>query len=403
MSLRSISACLLSIVLSTSAGFAQSEDLDAFEALGYDLRKAITDYFGYTATGSNYATRREVGLLMDDVMIARQTVPGMPDYHPFLNPALRSFTRSFFLQSLDEMIEAMDTATPTTSGVHVYYIQSSGVVVEAWFPAADGTLEPFRVGIDVSDDVVWLSEILSPFAVDHHEFNLRWASLAERVDVLLTSHIHPDHWSPRFIAEMLIRGKPVYGPSQFCAVIRNLAASSPTNPMGLDALAAIDFMLIQAESPLLAALAPGTHTLRPGVDVNIHLGSQALSATNVVENNVMFVNFDVTVDSMSANDGVTFVHFGDENGSALLPHVVDLVATGFVRDYVIVANYSNFEPLVGALLDYDVRLTTPTYQLAHFFAPDAQVGMRIPTEANVDPSSRLPLFWGEGILCPGDV
>ena len=117
----------------------------------------------------------------------------------------------------------------------------------------------------------------------------------------------------------------------------------------------------------------------------------------------MFFNFDVEVDPTSANDGVTFAHFGDQNGPGLVPHVANLVSTGFIRDYVIVANYSNYEPMVGTLLDYDVRLTSPTYQLYHFFLVDAQVGMRIPAEDDIDPTRRVPLFWGEMIHCPGDV
>ena len=223
---------------------AQSNGFDPYAAIGYELREDIADHFGYSATGSNYDTRRTIGNLMDVALIARHTMPGMPIYHPFFHEPIRNFTRAFFLQSLDEMLEAMDAATPT-NGVRVYYVQSSGIIIEAWLPnETDGTLEPYRVGVDISDDVVTGSQALAPYVIAQEEFGLRWASLADRLDAVFASHVHNDHWCARLVAEMLIRGKPVAGPALFQFAMLYLAAMSPSP----------DFMMFPADVSSLVAI-----------------------------------------------------------------------------------------------------------------------------------------------------
>ena len=397
-------ALFLGVMIAVSP-VGRGQDLTAFQNLGRDLRESIATSFGYTATGSNYATRRLIGNVFDDVFVARQSAPGFPTYHPFLQPSLRCFTRAFFLQSLDELIDAMDAGSPSSTGVRFYYVQASGVIAEVWLPNdSDGTLEPYRIGFDLSDDIVWLAEIIEPTCLAHAAFDFRWAALADRIDVLFVSHVHPDHWAPRIVTDMIARGKPVFVPQDMYTRLQALSQMSPPSPTPLNPQEAIDELFgLPFSSPLLTVLLPGRYSLRTAVEVDVFLGEQTVGAGNPVENNVLFVNFDVPVDVTSGDQGITFVHFGDQNGPGLVAHVAGLVASGYVYDDVVVANYSNYEPQVGALLDFDVRLITPTYELAHFFALDANVGMKIPESPGAAPPYRVPLFWGEGVHYPNDL
>jgi hypothetical protein len=345
-----------------------------YESAGVDLRHAIHDWFGPATAGGAYAARREIGSVLDQVFTPMLAAPGVIAYHPFLHPEISCFIRSFYLTSLDTMLADMDAAAPRPDGLRVYHASASGVILEAFLPSGPGgALEPFRVGLDISDTNFYLSDLAgSPGCVATAAYDQRVAAVADRLDSLFVTHAHGDHFSLSLNAALAYRQKMIgVTGSMYSAA---LGVGYPTDN--------------------LVAIPPGNYTLNPWVELSVYLGDQV-----GVQNNVYFFTFDVPVDG-SPNDGVTFVHFGDNtNQAGVLAHAQWLASTGFLKPHVLTANFSGVDPQLVALLGARARFQTPAYEFYHF---GVFFGLSIPTEAQRNPALRQPLVWGESMHYPAD-
>lgn len=364
-----ICACLASVP-------SPGQSLTDFATWGTQLRGAVTDFFGPTSTGVSWSSRRDIGNFCDLAFSPLHNGAGNPLYHPLLYPETRCLLRSFLVRGWDDMVAAMDDDPPTATGVRVFYTYASGVIIEAWFDDGMGQLVPFRVAIDFTDMIFFFNEAVNPPpCVPSAAMEARIDAIADRIDVYLITHSHPDHASFRLINAMIARGKPTVSTANAVALIAANGIVDPT----------------------ILAVPAGTYTLHPQVEMKVHAGAQVTTP-----NNVYFLNFDVPVNQSSPNDGVTVAHFGDNDDASLAWTVITEIAP-WANDHVIFVNYSNYDPVVGQTLISDVRIQSPTYELFHFATPGTVYGMHIPTEANYNPAGRLPLFWGEGFRYPQDM
>jgi hypothetical protein len=148
----------------------------------------------------------------------------------------------------------------------------------------------------------------------------------------------------------------------------------------------------------VSVLQTGQTTINPWVERAVHQGAQL-----GYQNNITLLTFDVPV-AGSATTGVTFGAFGDFDGQTnWVSFLQGLVTTGFLKDHVIVSNYSDWDPVGTAILSPDVRLQTPLFDFGHPVDTTQPFGMHIPIEAQFNAAARVPLFFGESFLYPQDL
>lgn len=369
---------LAAAVLATAA--SAQVPVGYYENIGTIARQDIATVHGIHSHGANYDFRKSFFDLLDIAWSPTLAPGGGIAYHPFLYAEVSHFTRAFLLESWDQAIAQMDAAAanPPADGVRVYALGGNSVIVETFIPTGPGgALAPFRVSVDFSD-LTWIfSGALHPGTVTSSDVLARINAFADRIDSNMITHQHPDHFSVDMINAMNQRGKPTIMPNGMIAAGLQYGFSWPT--------------AISAGS--------GVYPVSPYIEVAIHTGYQY-----DVECNVYFINFLHPSPTSQLGDGVTFIHFGDnEELVGLGTLITQLVGTGFIKDTVITANLGALPQAMIQQLSPDVRLQTPAYEFSHFAGEGGWFGANYPIESQFNPAQRLPLFWGESFHWPSDL
>lgn len=374
-------AALIALPLTAQGPIFDPAAYAPYENLAISLRQAIRQNFGIHATGSNYSTRKLIADSMDQLMGWQVDSTGQTLYHPFLYPEIACFSRAFLIESLEEMIAEMDAdaAAPQAVGVKAWYTSENGVLFQVMLPTGPGgSLRPFRVMYDFTDLFVDLSGAVGPGCIAQSEWNTVVSQIAQRIDLMCISHIHPDHTSATLVGAMHLLNKPILVPASILYVAMN-AGFNVSN-----------FYVVPQ----------GVWTLSPYITLSVFNGNQIIYWTNgnppdYVENKVHIFSFNVPVDG-SPNDGVTVTHFGDNSDPALTPFLNGLVAQGVIKPHVVTANG------LAATTTWatDVRIASPLWEITHVAGPGSQMNM--PYEGLIVPSQWMPLFWGESIHYPLD-
>lgn len=347
-----------------------------FEQLAVTVRDDIVNINGIHSVGVDYATRKFYFDVFDVAWQPTLSAPGVIAYHPFLTPDVVDFTRAFFLRSWDQAIDDMDAGSPNPNGLRVYNFGGSSVVLEAYLPiGTEGSLKPYRIAVDFSDLTLLASGIMMPTTITNADIEARTDALAERIDIQFNTHAHLDHFSLSFTAAMDDRQHPSVMPPGMLALGIQYGFALPT----------------------MVAAATGVFPGMPMIDAYVYTGYQWN-----LDCNVYVFNFNVPV-SGGPNDGITFIHFGDNEDVAGAGAFLNaLMSSGIIKNHVMTANCSNPQAMAMSLVIPDVKFMTPTWEFSHFNGEGGWFGANCPTRQNLNPAVRLPLFPGESVHYPSD-
>lgn len=353
-----------------------------YENLAVSLRAAIRDYFGIHASGSDYATRKAIADAMDGFMAWQVDPAGTTIYHPFLYPESTCFMRSFLNESLKQMIAEMDAdaLAPQAIGMKIWYTSENGTLIQVMLPTGPGgALQPFRIMFDFSDLVMTFSQQLSPGCIGSSEFSTIVQDIAQRINLYSSSHEHPDHWSLQLLTAMQALGKP-------CVMTPTMVALT-----AIHGYSTANFYSIPT----------GVYPLAPGISLGVFNGAQIIQFTGdpaptYIQNNVVFISFDIPVDG-SPNDGVTFMHSGDNNDPGIAAFLATATSAGAIKPHVVVAN--GLASLGAGSVD--LTIGSPVFEVTH--PAGANLFMNMPPEGGLNPAAWMPLFWGESIRYPLDL
>ncbi|MCA9319704.1 MAG: MBL fold metallo-hydrolase [Planctomycetes bacterium] len=325
-----------------------------------DTARAVSmliDTLGPQGTGITRATRKQLADELDLIC----TVPPAPAINPLADPVRGPFIGGLFRERVRKVLHALAHADPPRSGIRVHKLYSSTFIVQS----ADKT-----VAFDFSEGP-FPALALPTIALSD------LGKLADHIDLLLVSHVHPDHFSTFFMAEMVARSKPVVVPAQ----VQNFMLGN-------------GYLWAAALQVPAGGVWPQAFA---GVPVSTFQGRQWISFQN---NNPRTPVVSSTVFSPVNNSYVVRIgghivaHFGDNNDVGVYAWLYGLQATGSNPDVIL--QVAGLAPVVRAITGAPTGFLGHEWEFTHTIS-NGFTRLTMPTLPN--PQRRV-LFWGESYDIP---